>query len=244
MLYGYGVLNNHVPTLRATVMRGGSIAPSSLLTGLYAVYKGESNANDSLGPYTGTPYGGLTYVTGKSGNAFQFNGLNSYIQVPYNIFASTVNFSISFWVNFSSLTGNQFLFSNIKVSGGIYKGFGIVKNTANKINLQIYGASSTDIYSITTLNASTWYNIVITRNNLGSNIYINGALDNSDSSSVNPTYYTPQYSQIGAYDNTSSSLSYVTNGAIDELDIWGKQLTSTEVTELYNSGAGKFYPTF
>ncbi|CAB4152838.1 Concanavalin A-like lectin/glucanases superfamily [uncultured Caudovirales phage] len=240
MLYGYGILNNHVPTLRAVMRGGGSSNP--LNTSLYAVYKAESNANDSLLNYNGTPYGGLTYTTGKSGNAFQFNGTSSYIQIPYNIFSSTVEFSISFWVNFSSLTGNQFLFSNIKVSGGIYKGFGIVKNTANKINLQIYGASSTDIYSITTLNASTWYNIVITRNNLGSNIYINGALDNSDSSSVNPTYYTPQYSQIGAYDNTSSSLSYVTNGIIDELNIWGKQLTATEVTELYNAGVGKFYP--
>jgi len=31
MLYGYGVLNNHVPTLRATVMRGGTAVVSLLL---------------------------------------------------------------------------------------------------------------------------------------------------------------------------------------------------------------------
>jgi len=213
-----------------------------LTTGLYAVYKGESNANDSLGLYNGTPQGGLTYSTGKSGNAFVGNGTNAYVQIPYNIFSSITEFSISFWVNLNSLTGNQFLFSNIKVSGGVYKGFGIVKNTANKINLQIYGTSSVDLYSNTTLTSNTWYNIVITRKSSGNKIYTNGILDNSDSSSVNPTYYTPQYSQIGAYDNSFNPLSYVTNGKIDEVNIWNRELTTTEITELYNSGTGKFYP--
>jgi len=34
-------------------------------------------------------------------------------------------------------------------------------------------------------------------------------------------------------------------GKLDEIAIWkNRELTSTEVTELYNSGAGKFYNTF
>ena len=55
----------------------GGVLPSTLLTNLYAVYKAENNANDSLGTYNGTAQGGLTYTTGKSGNAFVFNGVNA-----------------------------------------------------------------------------------------------------------------------------------------------------------------------
>jgi hypothetical protein len=32
------------------------------------------------------------------------------------------------------------------------------------------------------------------------------------------------------------------NGQIDEVAIWSRVLTSDERTELFNAGAGKFYP--
>ena len=118
MFYGYGILNNHVPTLRATVM--GKIR-STLLDNLVSVYKAESNANDSLGAYNGTAIGGLTYTGGKSGNAFQFNGTNSYVSIP-NTTAHldfTGDFSISFWVNYNTTAASvEAFFSNIKPSNG------------------------------------------------------------------------------------------------------------------------------
>ena len=36
--------------------------------------------------------------------------------------------------------------------------------------------------------------------------------------------------------------SYYYNGILDEIGVWDRELTSTEVTELYNSGSGKQYP--
>jgi hypothetical protein len=35
---------------------------------------------------------------------------------------------------------------------------------------------------------------------------------------------------------------YYFNGKIDEIGAWTRLLTSTEITELYNLGAGKQYP--
>ena len=60
------------------IVNSGSSNPLNI--NLYAVYKAESNANDSLGTYNGTAQAGLTYSAGKSGNAFVFNGTNAFVQ--------------------------------------------------------------------------------------------------------------------------------------------------------------------
>lgn len=247
MFYGYGVLNNHVPTLKATAMKG--VSSSTLSIGLYAVYKAESNTNDSLLNYNGTPYGGLTYTAGKSGNAFTFNGTNAYVQLPNNSFNSILSgdFSIGMWVNTTSLSSFQTLFSNFKSDGGgVYHGI-ILGINSNQFRLQIYN-NTTEVllqagFSITT---NTWNHIVITRKySTGTKIYVNGSLNTSNTNVTNPDVVALMYANIGAYMNASGvpSGEYMSNGSkIDEVNVWNKELTSTEVTDLYNSGTGKFYP--
>ena len=247
-MYGYGILNNHVPTLRAA-MKGGSSA-SPFLTSLYAVYKAESNANDSLATYNGTAQGGLTYTTGKSGNAFNFNGSNAYVSLPNDSFNSlTGDFSVSMWVNIVNTGAPQGLFTNFAYSGTAFYGIAITNYGYTKF--QIFDGTATPI----TLQEPSpnpygvWQHIVITRKTgTSSKIYFNGSLSASNTSSVNPVYspgnmrpsigaqaYGPLFSNLVQY--------YAGNGTkIDEVNAWNKELTSTEVTELYNTGTGKFYP--
>ena len=47
---------------------------------------------------------------------------------------------------------------------------------------------------------------------------------------------------IGANRYNSTIYQEFFNGNIDETNIWSKELTATEITELYNAGTGKFYP--
>ena len=87
------------------VYKAESNSLASLTTSLYAVYKAESNANDSLGTYNGSAIGGVTYTTGKSGNAFTLNGTTSNVQLPDNSLNFTGDFSISIWINPTSVSG-------------------------------------------------------------------------------------------------------------------------------------------
>ena len=97
------ILANH-----GIVSSSGGLSPSTLLTNLYAVYKAENNANDSLGIYNGTAQGGLTYTAGKSGDAFLGNNVNGYIALPTNsIDFNGTSFSVNAWVNFDSNTPNE-----------------------------------------------------------------------------------------------------------------------------------------
>jgi amino acid permease len=50
-------------------------------SGLVAWWKAENNANDSVGGYNGTLYGGTTFTSGKVGQAFSFDGVDDYIEI-------------------------------------------------------------------------------------------------------------------------------------------------------------------
>lgn len=251
MFYGYGILNNHVPTLKATVM-----SRSKFITSLLAVYKGESNANDSLGTYNGTALGGLTYSGGKSGNAFTFNGTSGVVSFGYNTFSAlNTDFSINLWVNLASLDTRQVFFSNYTYTGNPvdYNGFrfmyGSVLTPSNNGGVRVDisdGSNNVTLLSNNYLLSDTWYMITLTRKaNTATKIYINGTLSVQNTSAINPLL-NQCYPAIGAAGYATSSYDwYMSNGSkIDELNIWTKELTSTEVTTLYNSGTGKFYPTY
>lgn len=235
-----------------------SAAISSLLTGLYAVYKAESNANDALGAYNGTAQGGLTYSAGKSGNAFTFNGTNAYVSLPDNSLNLTSSFSYSFWIKSSNTTDYTIIVGNIQNARTPYSfvhGYQYWL-AAGKIQLDYRdGNNSTNFTQTTptTVANGSWNHIVITFNpsnvTTGNKVYINGSLDisgitpSTGGTSLPIGYSSPMKPCIGARNLSGSAITFLSSGTnIDELNIWTKELTSTEVTELYNTGTGKFYP--
>jgi hypothetical protein len=231
-------------------------APSTLLTGLYAVYKAESNANDSLGAYNGTAQGGLTYSAGKSGNAFTFNGTNAYVQLPDNSLNSlNSSFSVSAWFKTASSISNvdNYILNNISTNAWFNNPNGfILEQYGNTLYFNIY--NNTNTYTELGVNyffsTNTWYHVVTTKLLNGNmNLYLNGSLVATKVTTVNPTYLaTISKPCIGALNVPSRVPSvgyYAQNGfLVDELNVWTKELTSTEITTLYNTGAGKFYPTY
>jgi hypothetical protein len=234
-------------------MKGGGI-PSTLLTSLYAVYKAESNANDSLATYNGTAQGGLTYTAGKSGNAFTFNGTTGLVALANSSFDFAGDFSISAWVKITSDPSSRgTIFSNYNFDFVYNYGYFLYLNANKTITFATNNAvnSQVVITSTTALTLNTWYNITIKRDSVNKSnyLYINGTLEaQAINTGVGITYGTraiqPTIGAIRQNNQGTLSSSNFLNGSVDELNIWNKQLTATEVTELYNSGAGKFYPTY
>ena len=224
-------------------------AISTLGTGLYAVYKAESNANDSLATYNGTAQGGLTYGTGKSGNAFVGNGTNASVNLPNNALNFTSDFSVSCWVKIPSASaGIKTIISNNKLllSPTRQYGWGCYINNTN-VTFQKYDGSSTvlgmsyDLAGI--LNANVWNLFTFTYSTTaGRKIHFNGSLVASDSNVTAIAYDTTHYPTLLAQRYDGTNYEYFNSASLDELNIWTKELTSTEVTELYNTGTGKFYP--
>jgi hypothetical protein len=230
-------MRNYYPLINS--MGSGAVI-STLNTGLFAAYNADNNTNDSFGTNNGTAYGGLTYVTGKIGEAFNGNGSNSYIELPNNSLNFTGDFSVSTWVKMSAGTINCIL-GNYAVQSG-NNGWVIALKNNNDIDFSIYNGAT--IVSLSYTNAATFttqYNHIYVERKagVGSKIYLNNVLVASNSSAVNPQYATTHYPAIcGVIENPSTKYWYM-NGAVDATTIWNRALTTNEITELYT---GKQYP--
>ena len=220
-----------------SVYNADAVGSSSLKTSLFAAYNGESNANDSFGSNNGTPQGGLTYGTGKIGNAFQFNGTNAYVDYSADAFKFTSNYSVSFWYNASSTSFQSLIdcYSNV----GGKRGWAI-QNTGTAINFKTFKDNVTYSDLNYTISTNTWYHVsVVRKSGVSSKIYLNGALVVSDSVTTDQNYLS-NYSLIGAINDNGTLYNY-TSGKLDAVNVWNKELTQSEITELYNSGNGAQY---
>ena len=198
--------------------------------------------NDAVSTNHGTLMNGCAFAAGKIGKAFTFDGVNDYIQLPTNILKKTGDFSFSVWVNANALSGNRAIFGTYFYDGTTYGWRLDFVNSS--MTFGIFGSSQVNLGLGGTFNTGQWYHIVVTRKaSTGTKIYVNGTLNVSNTSTINPNYATTQYTTLGATQYQPSTTTYYFNGKIDAVNVWDKELTSTEVTELYNSGNGKQYPT-
>ena len=235
-MYGYGnsmfLFNNGIIATPASDPLGDS---------LYAVYKAESNANDSLGTYNGTAGGGLTYTAGKSGDAFDFNGTNAYVELPENTLSLSTNFSFSFWM-YSRAHATTTVISNFG-NDGINRGFYIDQDGTQALRFVAFNSTPVIVTSGGgALQLNQWQHFVFNCNAGVGQWYLNGSSIGSPNS-ISSTYISNSKPLIGAFrsGNTGGKSSY-RNMKLDEFTAWNRELTSTEITELYNAGTGKFYP--
>lgn len=235
------------------IIAGRGTPPSSLLTNLLSVYKAENNANDSLGTNNGTAQGGLTYTTGKSGNAFNFNRSTAYVDMGDVMDIGTSSWTYSMWFKTTESFFTSTLFSKTIAAGVRGRVYGYIGNY--KLTF-VFDADATNIVTVespsSTINTSTWYHAVFILDRSDKlKMYLNGSAvtltTTNGTNNLTPysatNYNTNNPFRIGAYtdaDNVTPSSFY--GGLLDELNIWNRALTQTEITELYNAGTGKFYP--
>ncbi len=224
----------------------GEALGTSLDASIHRVYNGD-NVNDTSGnAQNGTNVNGVTFTTGKVGNAFTFNGSN-YVTLPNNSMNLTGDFSISCWVNMTSVGAAQVFLSTYQTIGGVDYGFIfrvisgfqlIVFNGSTRIDTNPSGGA---------ISTNTWYHVVITKTSSQIKWYINGVADNVFNGTYNnmPYHPTSNVAAIGALYkwNGTDTVQFMPNGSkIDGLTVWNKVLTANEVLSLYNVGTGAEYP--
>jgi len=155
-------------------------------------------------------------------------------------------FSISAWVKFDELPSvlgrSQTIFS-IGGSGpltGIIFTFG--NYGTNRFLFQAYESdtNTNGFYSPTITNINSFIHLCITYEGPGktSTLYINGVASASD----NITLPLGTLGVTHTLANTSQYNYDAIYGKIDEVGVWNRALTPTDVSLLYNSGYGRTYP--
>ncbi len=219
-----------------------NISESSMINGLVSYWKLDESSGaviDSHGTNNGTNSGATPSVTGKLNTAYDFNGTNK-ITVTDNAnldFYGSDAVSINLWVNPTSL-GNQRILSK----GGYNDQAGWELNVDTDGKLQFsqyyYSGGRQSQYSLSstagkTLAAGIWQMITVTKESGGViKIYI-------DNIEVN--YQTQEsYDSNTVASNVDMTIGYGSgvyfNGKIDEISIFNKNLSPTEIRNLYDQG--------
>lgn len=92
---------------------------------------------------------------------------------------------------------------------------------------------------------NAWHHLVMTLNGTTTHVYFDGVEQSQNyggGSFSGVDNWSADFLVGAAQSNPSGSYDRYFVGTIDEVGIWSRELSSSEVTELYNSGAGLQYP--
>lgn len=203
-----------------------TLSTPDLNDGLIAYYGFEGNANDSSGNGNhGTEYGGINYLDGKIGKAAMFDGENTYISVADNSSLRLNIFSITAWVRPDIIWGGN----RIAEKGDSNSYWLDINPDANAL-VGFYDGGYNDLISEENILSNNWYFIAGTYDGASLKIYINGILDNSLTLFSTP-YQSDQPLIIGWKYNGITEDHF--SGLIDELRIYNRALSESEIQELY-----------
>lgn len=181
--------------------------------------------SDKIGNNTLTRYnGGVIGVNAKIGTGYQITAKNQSAGLLNVI--NTPDLTASMWYYFDG-TINSWNTLFCRNGGGFHHI--LIQNTTYIIGMWNGSFRSTG-YALIPKN---WYNIAFTQKGTLHKIYVNGAQVGTDLTSFNNV--TNPLQIIGGHSTATSQGSI---GIIDEVSIWDRELTSEEISLIYNGGNG------
>jgi len=222
---------------------------------LIVYYPFNGNANDESGNRNHGTVHGATLTTDRFGNensAYDFDGVDDFIEIAsIEALGDLGDFSISIWFqqeDWRSTVQRQYVFnghgnSSTSSSSFFLDGFNI------NLNLQNDGISflrnsiidldnndyQVDIYDIGL--KKKWVHNVFIREGNHTYHYVNSALErveNNDGNILNMYHYLWLGTFAGNNPNYRPDLNFNFDGKIDDVKIYTRSLTATEVVEIYN----------
>lgn len=221
----------------------------NLLSGIQGYWKCDENTGTTTADATGNGNTGTLSgtnaptwaATGKILHGLTFTSTLCWVDAGTGPALST--FSISAWVNASSIPNYQTILSRANVGGDSRNYHLDITQTTGIPRLVFTTAPNT--YQICTgtspIVATSFYHVVGTYDGTTMRLYVNGSAAGTTSTSTTPETTGSQKLLIGAQ-WTGADGSFGQVGVLDELGLWNRALTSAEVTALYNSGSGLQYP--
>jgi len=197
--------------------------------------------DDSGNNNTGTLYGGVKKVPGISGQALSFDGSDDYVSVadnPDDSLDFSTAFTISVWGNQTSVIENSGLVSKyLGASGG--RGYAVRTQTTNEIGviLSADGEGSDTDSSVNDCGFTSngeWTYITVTFDSGNIIYYKNGSQCDTDTNTVTSIFNNARSLNIGRYNENTEF-----NGPIDEVRIYNRVLSASEIAEQYRAGAAR-----
>jgi len=201
---------------------------------LYIPFDG--NADDMSGNGNNGIVYGATLTEDRNGNpnsAYQFNGVDSYIDFGTSDLGLNGSSEITFcaWIKPDQPTAyhSQVLSSEAYFRPYMIRTRGLGSSVTAQCMIRTVGGGDYIDADIGGIIVGNWYHIACTYDGTIASIYVDGELQNSIS--LSGLLHVPsQYILAGA--NSTSPPSGFFNGAIDDIRIWNRALNASEIQDL------------
>ena len=171
-------------------------------------------------------------------NALDFDGSNDYVEVDHDSVYNVSEVSISAWINLDDNdTDTRSIFSNYQQTGSEKNGYDILITNESKFTFRFgYESGSGYCESDAGISENIWTLVTATYDGSSIKIYINDQLEKT--CTYNQDISDSDGKQIfGASDlNSNGIYDDFFDGTIDELVLWDKAISSTDVENIFWGG--------
>ena len=201
--------------------------------GLWLLDEGEGDtATDSSDSGNdGTLVGGPTWVTGKFGNALEFDAVDDYVNCGNDASLRPESVTVTAWFKPRTVV-HGFIFANgkvwnnmagvlVKVNGSLLIATGVTQGPGNN-TIWLNGP---------VINADRWYHTALTYDGTDINLYLDG--ERVAGAPAPTIFYDDDITTIGA---ASNGFEWLFDGIIDEVALFNEALTQEDIKIIMTEG--------
>jgi hypothetical protein len=212
-------------------------------SGLVSWWRGEGNANDSIGTNNGTVMNSVYFEPGKVGQCFHFvSGPNPRVYVPDNpTLQLTHSLTMEAWIkiNFGYWIVNR----GDDVIDEIPYGMTLVGVTDTHLKFMISASpSSHAMLETAPLPTNVWLHIAGTLDDASGDmrIYVNGQIIAETNTAIRAVCPLTGANRSLCIGNSAGTAGFPFDGWIDEVSLYSRALSQADIQAIYNAGsAGK-----
>lgn len=181
---------------------------------------------------TGTFVNNTNWVRGKFGSCLSFDGADDYVNVADSPSNSLIGaLTISAWINVTNYTTYNGIVGKTVTNIPKPYDYYLLATTGLPKFFRGNGSSSTAFIGTAAPGTGKWVNIVVTAIGEGVCMYLNGV--SNGSGNLNVSGITPVDSDLALRIGNRGDLVTDFNGLMDNVQMWNRVLSPSEVLQLY-----------
>jgi len=187
----------------------------------------DSSGNGNHGSLTNFGATSTAVAAGKIGQGLKFDGVNDYVKIgTYDIGGGTI--TTCAWVYITAATGNGAVIGDVAYFMSVTSTNGTINVTSNNNNYANSASSA--------ITNNKWNHVCAVRLDSGTaSLYANGVLSGTPNQ-TNTIVTSAFTTAIGTRGNAPA---FYFKGNIDDVRLYSRALSASEITQLYNLGAAK-----
>jgi len=178
-----------------------------------------------------------SWVAGKNGAGIDLSGASDYIQLPVIFSGDQDPMTFTAWVRLSNVSSSGSLFGEYDSTGQTRNYIVVAAGTLQFDQYQPSGGAANS--GVSMFNEGNWNHIAVVKSNDLVSFYKDGAFVTSVSHTETYSGAAPTVAAIGSRYINGGWSQYNLNATIDEVGIYSKALSASEISAMYNATRAK-----